>query len=67
MVSIRLPVDVVKLVLDEVFDWKDEPLWHLHGMRGRCTWLAGVFHVSQEWYAAGLTLLYRLIEISPHD
>jgi len=67
MVSRRLPVDVVQLVFDEVFDWKDEPLWHLHGMRGRRTWLAEVFHVSREWYAEGLPLLYWLIEISPND
>jgi len=67
MVSIRLPVDVVRLVLDEIIDWKDEPLWHMHEMRGRCTWLAEVFNVSRAWYIAGLSLLYRLIEISPHD
>jgi len=67
MVSRRLPVDVVQLVPDEIIDWKDEPLWNLHGMRGRCTWLAEVFHVSRAWYAAGVPLLYRLIEISPHD
>jgi len=67
MVSGRLPVDVVHLVLDEIIDWKDEPLWHLHGMCGRCTWLAEVFHVSRAWYISGLTLLYRHIEISPHD
>ena len=67
MVLKRLPVDVIQLVLDEIIDWKNEPLWHLHGMRGRCAWLANAFRISWVWYAAGLPVLYRLIEISPHD
>ena len=63
----RLPVDVVQIVLDELFIWEDDTLLHLYGVVGRRVWLANVLTISRAWYAAVVPLLYRTIEFYPAD
>jgi len=61
-----LPIEIVQAILGSIYLPPDERAWSLPGFIGRRRWLAATLHVSRNWLAAGLPVLYRRIEISPY-
>lgn len=57
----RLPAEVLRLIIIELYDWRRIRYWKPQGWRARMAWLASTMTTSKYWLAVTTPVLYRLV------
>ncbi|KAH7092757.1 hypothetical protein BKA62DRAFT_723199 [Auriculariales sp. MPI-PUGE-AT-0066] len=59
----RLPVEIMRLIVIELYDWRRIRYWKPTGWRARLAWLATTIPVSKYWASVTTSVLYRLVHL----